>query len=108
MTLDELKDKTTAELSTRLHHLAIPVLEAKKKYDALRLEQALCQSARELHTDGVWIGDFVRTQEKPSITYQVQLSATGHAQLQPVVRGKGAGAPLLLWEVGRIEKIDAA
>lgn len=104
--LEGLKTKTTAELSKRLHELAIPVLAAKKNYDALRLEQALCQSARELHTDGVWVGDFVRTQETPGVTYRVQLHTSGHVQLQPVVRGKDAGTPLLLWEVGRIEKID--
>lgn len=103
MKLDDLKDLNTAELSCHLQDMAKSVLDAKDKYYDLLKEQRLYTAARELHTDGIWIGDTVRTAETGKRLYRVELSDTSHVQLQPL--GKTTSPAVMLWEVGGIERV---
>lgn len=104
--LDTLKDLTPAQLTTHLQEMAPAVLEAKAAYDALIREQRLYTAARELLTDGVWVGDMVQVEDTGSTPHRVELNVGGYVHLQPYVRGKAAGLPIALWEVGRITRID--
>lgn len=59
-TLEDLKDKNLAELTTHLQEMAPSVLEAKARYDALIAEQRLFLAARALKESGLWIGQKIR------------------------------------------------
>ncbi|NVO33550.1 hypothetical protein [Hymenobacter lapidiphilus] len=108
MELQDLKDKTTLHLTNRLMEIAPAVLEAHAAYNALAREQRLLTTARELLTDGIWIGDHVRTDETGKMEFLITLDGVGHPQLQPLRNGKPNGSPLFLWQVGRVERIDTA